>query len=303
MKPSACTHHTRNRLMTGRARARRADQDNLRSQAPSWAVHLRPDASHLAERFPRPSRFIAGLEDPQQSVGHHCAGGRPEIYGFTQVIPLFSAQRCMRAYDDDNSSLATTPPARRDTFARRRNSEFAPRRVHFMHRPLTSLLSFFGNPNSNRRREPVGKSAWTTRLALTAQRTYFDSAITDLIVVDNSIPSTVVNVRRTSRPRARHDGMVWLRAAHCLTFKTRSTRTTGRQLPRGRRCSATPASPAALGLLLGAEVVGAGARFDWPMNHRAVGWAGTLFSICSCPIGSAATGTSMCAGTTCSTKL
>jgi len=217
--------------------------------------------------------FIAGFEYLQQSVGGttpFAVDGR-EIYG---VYAGYSAQLGRNTLyasvrDDDNSQFGNhTTGSLGYAFAVTPEFRLRASGGNAFHAPTFDDLYFpgFGNPNL----QPELGTSWEVGAdyKVGAQRfsaTYFDSDITDLIVVD-STTFTPVNVgeARIQGLELAYDGVVRgfeLRAR--LTFQDPVNKTNGSQLPRRSKVFGNAGIARSFGdLNVGAEVVGSGERFD-----------------------------------------
>jgi vitamin B12 transporter len=219
--------------------------------------------------------FIAGFDYLQQSVGgttSFTVDGR-EIYGFFAGYSAQLGRNTLYASvrDDDNSQFGNhTTGSLGYAFAVTPEFRVRASGGNAFHAPTFNDLyfPFFGNPNL----QPEKGTSWEVGAdyKVGAQRlsaTYFDSDITDLIVIDNStFPSTVANVgeARIQGLELAYDGMVrGFELRTRLTFQDPVNKNTGAQLPRRAKVFGNAGVARGFGdFNFGAEVVGASYRYD-----------------------------------------
>jgi vitamin B12 transporter len=219
--------------------------------------------------------FIAGFDYLQQSVGGTTSFtvNEREIYGFFAGYSAQLGRNTLYASvrDDDNSQFGNhTTGSLGYAFAVTPEFRVRASGGTAFHAPTFDDLYFplFGNPNL----QPEKGTSWEVGAdyKVGAQRlsaTYFDSDITDLIVIDNStFPSTTSNVgeARIQGLELAYDGVVrGFELRTRLTFQDPVNKNNGSQLPRRAKVFGNAGIARSFGdLNLGAEVVGAGARFD-----------------------------------------
>ena len=219
--------------------------------------------------------FIAGFDYLQQSVGGTTSFtvDEREIYGFFAGYSAQLGRNTLYATvrDDDNSQFGNhTTGSLGYAFAVTPEFRVRASGGTAFHAPTFDDLYFplFGNPNL----QPEKGTSWEVGAdyKVGAQRlsaTYFDSNITDLIVIDNStFPSTTSNVgeARIQGLELAYDGVVrGFELRTRLTFQDPVNKNNGSQLPRRAKVFGNAGIARSFGdLSLGAEVVGASARFD-----------------------------------------
>ncbi len=219
--------------------------------------------------------FIAGFDYLQQSVGGTTSFtvDAREIYGLFAGYSAQLGRNTLYATvrDDDNSQFGNHATGSLG-YAFAVTPEFRVRASggNAFHAPTFNDLyfPFFGDPNL----QPEKGTSWEVGAdyKVGAQRlsaTYFDSNITDLIVVDTTtFPATAANVgeARIQGLELAYDGMLKgfeLRAR--MTFQNPVNETNGSQLQRRAKVFGNAGVARGFGdFNLGAEVVGAGVRYD-----------------------------------------